>query len=323
MPTPAPATRPAPVRTGRIGRTGLVAAAATALLAGCGTVTAGGGSAAPSASAGPCGVAPEKPAAGWVRDGVRILAANETCTEFEVTNTGSEAVDMSVLFSWTASDERLNTHPTGTVTAVAPGATAVGRIEVGQLAAPGARLVPKVKIVQVRSVPTAEAPSQGGPCPKSGVRLYADEGESAMGLRALGLHLVNCGTSPVTVDGYPQVQVLDEEHRQVDLVQLLKGGAEIAMSTTADVPPQRIVLAPGQGASSTVVWRNTNDASSAPVNAPYLRVRATPDAAPVMVTPELDLGTTGRLGVGAWARENVGTPSAGGPSAGGPSVVRP
>ncbi|MFD8479452.1 DUF4232 domain-containing protein [Kitasatospora sp. NPDC059673] len=285
---------------------------AAALLAGCGTVTAGGGGpAAPSASAGPCGVPVERPLEGWVRDGVRILAVNDACAEFEVTNAGSETADFSVLFGWTGVGQRLHTSPTGTVPAVPPGATVRGRVEQGtpnpaRANASQPPIIPNVKISQVRSVPTAEAPSKAGPCPASGVRLYADQGDSAMGLRVMGLHLVNCGTSPVTVNGYPQVQALDEKHRPVDALQVLKGGAAIATGTGADTPPQRITLRTGEGAQAMVVWRNTNDnLAMDPVNAPYLRVRATPDAAPVMVTPELDLGTTGRLGVGAWVQESV------------------
>ncbi|MFJ5924901.1 DUF4232 domain-containing protein [Kitasatospora sp. NPDC092948] len=291
----ASAVRPALVVTA-------LAVTAAALLVGC-------SSSAPVVVSGPCGAAPTAPPTGWKRDGVRIVAVNDVCAEFEVTNGGSEAADFSVLFGWTGAGQRLDTNPTGTVTAVPPGATVRGRVEVGhpdpaRSAASRPPLVPDVKISQVRSVPTAEAPAQDGPCPASGVRLYADQGDAAMGLRVVGLHLVNCGTSPVTVDGYPQVQALDEKHRPVDALQVLKGGAAIAANTGADTPPQQIVLATGEGVRSTVVWRNTNDdVAAAPVNAPYLRVRATPDAAPVMVTPELDLGTTGRIGVGAWARE--------------------
>ncbi|MFD8599696.1 DUF4232 domain-containing protein [Kitasatospora sp. NPDC059646] len=305
-------------RSARPARSAVLTAAAVsaaALLAGCGEVTAdagAAGAAGPSASAGPCGAPPQGAAReGWVRNGVRILSVSDACAEFEVTNTGSEAADFSVLFEWTGADERMNTNPTGTVVAVPPGATARGRLDVGSGGprglASGQPIVPGVKITRVRSVPTAEAPSEGGPCPASGVRLYADRGDAAMGLRVVGLHLVNCGTAPVTLNGYPQVQALDEAHKPVDPLQVLKGGAAIATGTGADSPPQRIVLAPGEGAGSTVVWRNTDDASSEPVLAPYLRVRPTPDAAPVTVTPELDLGTTGRLGIGAWTRET--TPS--------------
>lgn len=42
------------------------------------------------------------------------------------------------------------------------------------------------------------------------------------------------------------------------------------------------------------------------MNAPYVEVTAKPGAKPVTVTPELDLGTTGRLGVGPWKKTPAG-----------------
>ncbi|MFJ3216490.1 DUF4232 domain-containing protein [Kitasatospora sp. NPDC086801] len=220
-----------------------------------------------------------------------------------MTNQRDEVSDVTTVFSRLSAAGGVLDNVTQVVAGLAPGATAKGRVELdghGQ-ARPGAG--PQVKIVKVRSVPSAEASQPGGPCPASGVRLYADDGDAAMGLRVVGLHLRNCGTSPVSVNGYPKLQLLDVEHRPIDGVRLLSGGAGIATGTGADDPPQELVLRPGEGARSALVWRNTVEAGS-PVNAPYVRVRATPDAAPVMVVPELDLGTTGRLGVGAWARED-------------------
>ncbi|MFE1316052.1 DUF4232 domain-containing protein [Kitasatospora phosalacinea] len=230
------------------------------------------------------------------------MAANGECLEYEVTNRGAEAVDVSVLFGWSGGGERLSDNLSAVQRALAPGASVRGRLP---LAGPSgsSRPVPGVKVVKVRSVPTAEAPSTGGACPASGVRVYADRGDAAMGLRVVGLHLENCGTAELVLDGYPQVQVLDEAHAAVTGVAVLEGGAAIATGTGADAPARRFTVPPGGRAGSALVWRNTNDASSDPVNAPYARVRATPGAAPVMVTPELDLGTTGRLGVGAWVPE--------------------
>ncbi|MEU9078191.1 DUF4232 domain-containing protein [Kitasatospora sp. NPDC004745] len=239
-----------------------------------------------------------------------------------MTNTGDPAegpADVTVLFSRLAADGGVLDTETRTATGLAPGATATGRIDLdgrptsrpGDVATgplgpirttPGAAR--QVKVSKVRSVPTAEAPRPGGPCPASGLRLYADEGDAAMGLRVMGLHLRNCGDSTVTVNGYPRLQPLDLKHRPIDGVRVLSGGAAIASGTGADNPPQEIALRPGEGARTTLVWRNTAEAGSDPVNATYLRVRAGEGAAPVMLTPELDLGTTGRLGVGAWARED-------------------
>ncbi len=49
------------------------------------------------------------------------------------------------------------------------------------------------------------------------------------------------------------------------------------------------------------MWRNTTGAGVA-VNVPYVRVRVEVGAPPVTVTPELDLGPTGVLGVRPWAK---------------------
>ncbi|MGW3041094.1 DUF4232 domain-containing protein [Kitasatospora sp. NPDC001159] len=301
-----------PMSTGRrpIAAAALVVVAA-AVLAGCGSQAAE----APAASGpgGPCG-APPAPASGGVpgtsgpaRDGVRITAVNSKCAEYEVTNSGGEPADVTVLFSRLSASGAALDSVTGTVTGLAPGTTEKKRIDLDGRGPERPGAGPQLKIAQVRSVPSAEAPQPGGPCPASGLRVYADQGDAAMGLRVVGLLLRNCGTSTVTVNGYPQLQLLDLGHRPVDGVRILSGGAEIATGTGADTPPQEIALRPGEGARATLVWRNTTEAGE-PVNAPYVRVRAVPGVEPVMVTPELDLGTTGRLGVGAWVRDDSREP---------------
>lgn len=65
-----------------------------------------------------------------------------------------------------------------------------------------------------------------------------------------------------------------------------------------------MTLKPGERAYAVLVWRNTTEAGT-PVNAPYVRVWAKPGARPVTVTPELDLGTTGKLGVGPWKKDTA------------------
>ncbi|WP_263455849.1 DUF4232 domain-containing protein, partial [Streptomyces sp. LS1784] len=284
-----------------------------------------GGGAEASGSPAPCGTPTSTPTApgaaqptGLAQGGVRITAVGPTCFEYEVTNPNGEPYDVTVVFSLRSAEGSALDNLSRTVAGLAPGATEKGSVDLtgaptrlgepvfpprtGQ-ARPGTR-PSKPEILKVRSVPTAEAPRPDGPCPPSGLRLYADEGSAAMGLRAVGLHLRNCGTATVTLDGYPQVQPLDLDHRPLDGVRVLRGGSEIATGTGADDPPRKFDLRPGEGARATLVWRNTTEAGE-PLNAPYVRVRATPDAAPVMVVPELDLGTTGRLGAGAWTREDV------------------
>ncbi|MFD8703997.1 DUF4232 domain-containing protein [Kitasatospora sp. NPDC059648] len=220
-----------------------------------------------------------------------------------MTNGTGEPADVTVVFSRTGAGGGATDNVTKTVEGLAPGAVEKGRVELGGTAS-------GVKVLKVRSVPSAEASRPNGPCPASGVLVSVGEGDAATGLRVVGLHLRNCGTAAVTLNGYPELQVLDEERKPVDGVQVVHGGARIATGTGADAPPQEFVLKPGEGAGSTLVWRNTTGAGD-PVNAPYVRVRATPGAAPVTVTPELDLGTTGSLGVGAWVRDDAGTSASG------------
>ncbi|MFE6050462.1 DUF4232 domain-containing protein [Kitasatospora sp. NPDC056446] len=312
---PAPLTGRRPVPAAAV-----IAVTAAALLTGCGSQATGsagsagsaGGSGAPTASvsAGPCGVPSAPPTGGaqapegLARDGVRITAVSPVCAEYEVTNPGTEPYDVTVLFSLAPAGPDSARNVPRTAVAVAPGATVKDRIDLPAAGPARPGTVPKVRILKVRSVPTAEAPHPDGPCPASGLRVYTDDGDAAMGLRVAGLHLRNCGTAAVALDGYPTLQLLDEGHRPVDGVRLQSGGAGIATGTGADNPPEKISLRPGEGARAALVWRNTTGDGTA-VNAPYVRVRATPGAAPVMVVPELDLGTTGSLGVGAWAREDA------------------
>ncbi|MFI5617918.1 DUF4232 domain-containing protein [Streptomyces sp. NPDC051567] len=82
---------------------------------------------------------------------------------------------------------------------------------------------------------------------------------------------------------------------------VLRGSGGIATVTGFDVPPRPVTLNPGEAASAGLMWRNTTG-GGIPVNLPYVRVKARPDSPPVIVTPELDLDTTGQLGVSAWKK---------------------
>ncbi|EGX55853.1 lipoprotein [Streptomyces zinciresistens K42] len=243
-------------------------------------------------------------------DGVRLTGLyawprGSGCTApysagFEVTNrTRSTAVTTVTIGFTSASGTRADTAER-TLAPLAPGRTAESAVAAG-VSAPGGPGVTGAEVVKVRSVPAAEAPSASGPCPASGVRLYADQGDAAMGLRVVGLRLANCGTRPYRVEGSPRVEVLGEDHERVDGVRVLDGTGPIG-PVGGSGSPRPLVLRPGEAASATLAWRNTTEAGLEAVNAPYARVWARPGAAPVVVTPEFDLGTTGRLGVGPWQR---------------------
>ncbi|MEV1063028.1 DUF4232 domain-containing protein [Streptomyces sp. NPDC050263] len=289
----------------------LLASAATA----CGTERAGTTGGVGAASAAPTTLVTDPPV-----DGVRITSVtipadrlpvgsddsagredSGVSAVYEITNDGSESLTYTVLFTFTTSNGEVMSSKRETVRAVGPGRTVRGTVEPGVLA-PGASPVTTAKVAEVTKVPATEAPAAPDVCPSSGIRVTADEGDAAMGLRVVGLHLENCGKKDYSLDGYPQLTLLDDDHQPVDGVQILHGGDSISTGTGYDDPPSPLTLKPGETAVSGLIWRNTTEAGLDAVTVPYVRVRAKTGAAPVIVTPHLDLGTTGKLGVGAWKR---------------------
>lgn len=311
-----------------------LAVAGVLLLTACGTRTAGspsaGGSPGPDSPGLPgtssCGTRasgasalPSDPSAPE-KDGVRITASSSgtrACAEFEVTNQGAEPLTYLITFAFRSDSGEVLTHAEQTVPSVAPGAVVKRTVTMDGLHSSSGGTA-RAQIAEVRSVPADEAPSEGGPCPPSGVRVYTDEGDAAMGLRVVGLHLENCGSRDYRLNGYPRLQLIDEDHEPVDGVKILQGTSAISTATGTDGAPQQLVLKPGERARSGLAWRNTHEAGvSDPVNAPYVRVWAKPGAAPVTVIPELDLGTTGKLGVRPWKKDETDGPPATGPSGAG------
>lgn len=222
---------------------------------------------------------------------------------FEITNSGTKTATYTLTFAFLSSSGGAVDNVEQTVQDVGPGRTVKGAVAM-RAEAMHAPEVSGIDVLQVRGVPADEAPSASGPCPASGVHVYADQGDAAMGLRVVGLHLVNCGTKAYELNGYPELELLDERHDSVDGVRILKGTGQISTAVGGGGSPQLVTLRPGEAAQSTLAWRNTTGFGE-PVNVPYVRVRAKSGADPVIVQPELDLGTTGQLGVGPWQKDET------------------
>ncbi|MEV6124535.1 DUF4232 domain-containing protein [Streptomyces sp. NPDC052077] len=296
------------------------------LLTACGTRTTGA-EAGPSSSAGRCGEV-RGDAGDLARDGVRITGAVERegaaggpgeagasagvpeglvraerlptaggrrCSvRYSVTNDAAEPYTYTVVFSLLDEQGRALSNVTETVPGVGAGRTVRRTLDTGG----GLGEPTRTRILDVKKVPSAEAPAAAGDCPASGLRLTADDGDAAMGLRVVGLHLENCGSRPYALYGYPVVGLLDDALRPVGGVEILRGTGDIPMAGDSE-PPRPLTLPPGGAAAATLAWRNTTEAGE-PVTVPYVRVRPKEGADPVIVAPNLDLGTTGRLGVSAW-----------------------
>jgi hypothetical protein len=161
------------------------------------------------------------------------------------------------------------------------------------------------------STTTAAAPDPSA-CSADGIRITELGVNAAMGLRAMGLELVNCGSGPYVLEGYPQPRLWDAD-RDPLAVQVIPGARPI--TSGFDHPPRRIVLLPGERATAALLWRNlVTDPTVVASNGAYLEISpvAGRPAVPVALEGSIDLGNTGRLGVSAWKRDErpAATPSA-------------
>ncbi|MFE9119034.1 DUF4232 domain-containing protein [Streptomyces sp. NPDC007172] len=233
-------------------------------------------------------------------DGLPAHAGSGIVATFEVTNSTTRALTYSVVFTFLSGDGGAMANQTATVRDVGPGKTVRGSVRAGE-PAPGARRVTRAKVLVVDKVPADEAPAPAGTCPPSGIRVSADDGDAAMGLRVVGLHLDNCGKRDYAIEGYPRVELLDEDLNPVTGIEILRGSGDITTGAGPDEQPRPLTLRPGEAAQASLVWRNTTESGTA-ANVPYVRVRAKAGSAPVTVAPHLDLGTTGRLGVRPWTK---------------------
>ncbi|MFD6757148.1 DUF4232 domain-containing protein [Micromonospora gifhornensis] len=161
---------------------------------------------------------------------------------------------------------------------------------------------PPVATPSTGTPPTADTAAPG-PCPAEGVRISSLGVSAAMGLRAMSLELVNCGSHPYRLHGYPQLRLLDSDDNLIR-VRVIAGAAEI--TSGFDDPPRPLTLAPGEAAGAAVLWRNlVDDPSVVATNAQRLEV-APAEGEPtqeVAVEGPIDLGNTNRVGVSAWKKQ--------------------
>ncbi|MFG1652751.1 DUF4232 domain-containing protein [Micromonospora sp. NPDC049275] len=137
-------------------------------------------------------------------------------------------------------------------------------------------------------------------CPASGVRIRSTGGDAAMGLRALGVELINCGGRPYQLNGYPVLWVLDEQRKPI-ILSVVNGAKEI--TSGFDQPPKPVTLQWGERAVATVLWRNlVTDSEVVATAGAYLTVAPAAGQPAQEIDPDgpVDVGNTGRIGVSAW-----------------------
>ncbi|GAA1612717.1 DUF4232 domain-containing protein [Actinoplanes couchii] len=130
-----------------------------------------------------------------------------------------------------------------------------------------------------------------------GSRITVGDGSAAMGLRAVGIELHNCGTAAFDVEGYPVLEVLGPDRQALD-VRTLHGVDEVSPIDQWMVAPERVTVRPGKSARALLVWRNlTTDKA---VTGAFVSV-AVGDGQPAQVRElSVDVGSTGRVAVSPW-----------------------
>ncbi|QEV47408.1 DUF4232 domain-containing protein [Streptomyces vinaceus] len=166
-------------------------------------------------------------------------------------------------------------------------------------AAPGPSGIRPPAPTVAASPPAPKAPA----CPAGGVRLAEGAGDAAMGLRVADIQLVNCGTEPYVLEGYPEVRLLDGKRAPVEVAVQHGGDGIAAAPTGTEGDPQRVELRPGQAAGFGMVWRNLVTDSTVPAAEGWV-LEVTPRAGAPRLELELrhsvDLGNTGKLGISPW-----------------------
>lgn len=150
--------------------------------------------------------------------------------------------------------------------------------------------------------PTAPSTPPTPTCPTEGIRITEIGVSAAMGLRAMGLELVNCGNQPYELRGYPAVRLADADGEPI-AVRIVPGAKEI--TSGFDAAPTRLMLRPGERAGAALLWRNlVTDPTVVATEGRHLDVAPVTGrpAQPVELDGPIDLGNTGRLGVSAWKR---------------------
>ncbi|MEU0083729.1 DUF4232 domain-containing protein [Streptomyces sp. NPDC006274] len=145
--------------------------------------------------------------------------------------------------------------------------------------------------------PTAATPTT---CPDSGAAVTTGVVDAAMGRRAVVVELVNCGTEPYRVDGYPGIAALDQDR---DPLRLTITHDHPYTDAGRDQGPKPLTLAPGERAKSVLNWNNRVTSFEAVTEGAYLVVTPKEGEPPQTLPFRLDIGTQGELDVTAWARD--------------------
>jgi hypothetical protein len=142
-----------------------------------------------------------------------------------------------------------------------------------------------------KPTPTAPPPT----CPPSGASVSVGIVEAALGHRAVVIKLTNCRAKVLTVNGYPDVTVLDAKRKRMK-VTVTHGLSYMAI----DPGPTKLRLSKGESAMAAVSWSNTVEMGADKAEGTYLSIAARAHDKPIVWPVLTDIGTTAKLTLTAW-----------------------
>ncbi|MEU8656409.1 DUF4232 domain-containing protein [Actinoplanes philippinensis] len=173
-------------------------------------------------------------------------------------------------------------------------------------APPGTVPVPETgRSTPARPVPSASAVRLPDPVPRcvDGREISVGEGDAASGLRAVGIRLRNCGGDAYQIMGYPDLGVLDEDRKPLDL-RVLHGVGEVTALPPWQVEPKRLTVEPGETVHALLVWRNlTTDAETVAVGE-FVSVAEKTGQPRHVLALHIDAGNTGKVAISPWTSQS-------------------
>ncbi|MFI5693243.1 DUF4232 domain-containing protein [Kribbella sp. NPDC051586] len=134
-------------------------------------------------------------------------------------------------------------------------------------------------------------------CSAAGVSISVGPVDAALGHRAVVVKLTNCRSTPISVDGYPDIAVLSADRRAMN-VTITRGTSYMAI----DPGPAKLLLRKGESALAAISWSNTVEAGADKASGTYVAVARTKGEHPTVWPVDTDLGTTAKLSLTAWCR---------------------
>lgn len=125
--------------------------------------------------------------------------------------------------------------------------------------------------------------------------MSVSEVDAALGHRAVVITLTNCRSEEMTLNGYPEVTVLDARRKPMK-VTVKHGTSYMAI----DPGPTKLHLRKGQSAMAAVSWSNTVEIGEDKAAGTYLSIARRAHDKPVIWPVVTDIGTTARISLTAW-----------------------